>query len=232
MGLTRLSNNLKIGDGLYVRDRLQKTEMKTTVNYAEKQLNRDSWSNEIVTFMVGKDKEQRKIEFCQKILIESSDVFNSMFTSGFKESKNKEAHLSDVSEGGLKYFLVLLTVHVNGDDLNEIPFSDNMNSALEAYQLSDKYMLPEILTALYKIMKISINENSAIVVFEWSLQHLNQDMLDASMYFFLNADINGEKKVKLFRKAMNSKYSEEWKNLLIDHILAECKKGFDFKNYN
>lgn len=155
-----------------------------------------------------------------------------MFTSGFKESTNKEAYLSDVTEGGLKYFLELLSVHVKGNDLNEIPFSDNMNCALEAYQLSDKYMLPEILNALYKVMKISINENSAIDVFEWSLQHLNQDMLDASMFYFLNADINGEKKVKLFRDAMNSKYSQEWKSLLIDHILGECKNGFDFKNYN
>lgn len=232
MGLTRLSNNLKIGNGLYVTDRLKISEIKPTINYAEKQLNRDGWSDEFVSFIVGKDENQQKIEFCQKILIESSDVFNSMFTSGFKESTNKEAYLSDVTEGGLKYFLVLLTVYVKGEDLDEIPISDNMNSALEAYQLSDKYMLPEILNALYKIMKTSINENSAIDVFEWSLQHLNQDMLDASMFYFLNADINGEKKVKLFRDAMNSKYSEEWKNLLIDHILGECKKGFDFKNCN
>lgn len=221
MGLTTLAINLNIG--IY-------TESDDVINFINDKKYDDSdfesskslWSTDLVAFVLNKNGIASRVEFCQNILQDKSEVFNSMLTCDFRESKDKEINLIEVSESGLKYFLYLLNTRTNNGDVLVIPQSQTMDSALEAYELSIKYMLPDMELALFNTIKLLLDENNALNVFEWSIEHLNHETLEISIYYFLNSNIAGDKKVKLFRSASKSKYCEKWEQLIVDTILQRC----------
>lgn len=221
MGLTTLAINLKIG--IY-------TESDDTLNFISDQKYDDTnfesfkslWGTDRVSFILNKNGIASRVEFCRRILQEKSEVFNSMLSCDFRESKDKEIKLIEVSESGLKYFLYLLNSRTNNGDILVIPQTDTMDSALEAYELSIKYMLPDMELALFNTIKLLLDENNALKVFEWSIEHVNHETLEISVNYFLNSNISGDKKVKLFRNASKSTYSAKWEQLIVEAILQRC----------
>uniref|UniRef100_A0A1B0CF57 BTB domain-containing protein n=2 Tax=Lutzomyia longipalpis TaxID=7200 RepID=A0A1B0CF57_LUTLO len=103
LGITALAGNLSICDG-----QISSEETTDTREYDEENYTTVGDDEAMITFVV---KDSQKVDFSESILKECSDVFNSMLTSQFRESINKEIHMTDVSVAGIKYFLNLIVLH-------------------------------------------------------------------------------------------------------------------------
>lgn len=179
-------------------------------------------SDSKITFLVS---DGQRIEFNEEILVSYSDVFNSMFSRDFQESKYKEVLISDVSAGGLKYFLQLVQhFHRNPEPRNvvHIPRAKEITVALEAYELSIKYMLSDIEMSTLREVKKLVDDASVQDMLEWSIKNKNGDMLEMSIYYYLNSDLAGPRKLRMFRRANESAYSKEWNYWIVDTIKTKC----------
>ncbi|XP_037953830.1 kelch-like protein 41 [Teleopsis dalmanni] len=87
-------------------------------------------------FIVGKATgEIKRISCHKKVLSQCSDVFSSMFSGNYLESKqNCEIILDDVQPIAFQYF-------VNFIYFNVIPFEKSIKELLQLIYLSDKYMI-------------------------------------------------------------------------------------------
>lgn len=175
-----------------------------------------------ITFLLS---DGQRIEFNEAVLVSYSDVFNSMFSRDFQESKFKEVLISDVSANGLKYFLQLVQhFHRNPEPRNyaHVPKTTEITVALEAYELAIKYMLHDIETSVLKHIKRLVEDTSVQDMMEWSMRNKNADMLEMSIYYFLNSDLPGKRKLRMFRRANASKYGKEWNHWIVDTIKTKC----------
>lgn len=218
-GLTILARSLsKVFSG-------ERKRMKIEYYNDSEELIVDECDNDLVTFIVNDNNgSTKRIKFSKNILMNHSDVFNIMLSSDFLESKHKEIKLIEVSESGLKYFLKLLTLKSMNECLQVAPESKDLNSILDAYELSIKYMLVDIKSVIFKIIYNVVNESNVIRLYEWSCDHSNDDTLRMSVLYFLNSNISGEKKTILFRNAFTSKYSEQWLHSIKDELFTTIKK--------
>lgn len=232
LGVTALARNLS----LYLDDGVEggegpseeqngKVEPKAVLENGELKLTdfpMNTESDSKITFLLS---DGQRIEFNEEILISYSDVFNSMFLRDFQESKYKEVLISDVSAGGLKYFLQLVQ-HFQGNPeprtFKYIPKTNQITMALEAYELSIKYMLGDIETNVLRHIKKLVDDASVQDMLEWSMKNNNVDMLEMSIYYFLNSDLPGPRKLKMFRRANESVYSKEWNHWIVDTIKTKC----------
>lgn len=188
---------------------------------------------DIVTFFV---KDAKELKFDKEILIELSDVFKSMLTGQFLESKNNEVQFQDVHEDALRYFFYIM-LYV---DHNKILVSDwqkdkkvplkvaspsdcNMMHALRAFELSLKYIVTEVELVLLVIVKQLFTSKCVLDAFEWSLDHCNEGLLEASIHYCLNARISGKEKYELFRAAQNHKYYKQWREMINDTLLSKLQ---------
>uniref|UniRef100_A0A6B2E838 BTB domain-containing protein n=1 Tax=Phlebotomus kandelakii TaxID=1109342 RepID=A0A6B2E838_9DIPT len=209
LGITALAENLNICDG-QVDDKTENRSYDED-NYA-------TGDDGVISFVV---KDNERVDFSENILKECSDVFKSMLTSQFKESINKEIHIADVSVAGIKYFLNLLVLS-RSDSLECVPLAFEMAPALEAYELSMRYMLSEIEAALLGVIRKVISEKSVLNVFEWAMNNNNRQLLEISVYYYLSSDICGKKKLSMFREADLSEYGNQWNQLMLDTIVDKC----------
>lgn len=179
-------------------------------------------SDSKITFLLS---DGERIEFNEEVLVSYSDVFNSMFSRDFQESKFKEVLISDVSSGGLKYFLQLVQ-HFQANPaprrFQHVPKTEKITVALEAYELSIKYMLNEIERTVLRHVKKLVDDESVQDMFEWAMRNKNADMLEMSIYYYLNSDLPGGRKLRMFRRANSSVYREEWQHWLVDTIRSKC----------
>jgi armadillo repeat-containing protein 5 len=219
LGLTILALNLNIA----IKDNghcgAHKEEDVNNADESNDLLTLDT-TDEIVTFHV---KENQQFRIKKSILIDNSDVFNSMFRNDFRESKHNEVHLEEISLGGIRYFCHLIKL-ASTNELDKVTSLGiyGMQSTLEAYDLSIKYILPEIEAVVLRIIKTIMHDSSVLKVFDWSMRNLNRELLDTSIAYFLNCDISGERKVVLFRSANMSSYKTEWHQLIVDTIFNKC----------
>lgn len=181
-----------------------------------------------VTFVV---ENGDRVEFNEGILKSYSDVFNSMFSSDFQESKYKEVLIPGITSVGLKYFLQLVMhFHRNPVSSGEydpkfIPKTEEITAALDAYELSIKYMLTEMEGCLLGQVKRLIDDGSVQRMFEWAMKNNNSEILEIAIYYYLNSDLAGPKKLKMFRTANASSYSKEWNFWIVDTIKTKCSNA-------
>lgn len=233
LGVTALARNLSLylddgiegGGGEAGAEELKEKEPNGRVERGEMKLTdfpMKTESDSKITFLLS---DGQRIEFNEEILVSYSDVFNSMFLRDFQESKFKEVLISDVSAGGLKYFLQLVQ-HFQGNPeprtFKYIPKTNQITVALEAYELSIKYMLGDIETNVLRHIKKLVDDASVQDMLEWSMKNNNADMLEMSIYYFLNSDLPGPRKLKMFRRANESVYSKEWNHWIVDTIKTKC----------
>lgn len=236
-GLTMMSINLRIRvDDPKHKDLL--IEFSNNFQEEYEQIYKRSGSakkapTDIVTFFV---KDAKELKFDKEILIELSDVFKSMLTGQFLESKNNEVQFNDVHEDALRYFFyIMLYVDHNKELVQDwkngekvplniaSPSDDNMMHALSAFELSLKYIVTEVELVLLVIVKQLFTSKSVLGVFEWSLDHCNEGLLEASIHYCLTARITGKEKYELFRAALNHKYYKQWKEMITDTLLSKIQ---------
>ncbi|XP_059610964.1 uncharacterized protein LOC132257920 [Phlebotomus argentipes] len=211
LGITALAGNLNICDG-------QSGGKKTDNPDYDEENYLSACSDDLISFVV---KDSERVNFSESILKECSDVFNTMLTSQFRESINKEIHISDVSVAGIKYFLNLIILN-RSDSLDSVPLATEMTPALQAYELSMRYMLTDIEMALLTVIRRIISEVNVLSVFEWAMNNNNRQLLEIAVYYYLRSDICGKKKLSMFREADLSEYGNQWNQLMLDTIVDKC----------
>ncbi|GAB0087388.1 hypothetical protein DMENIID0001_016850 [Sergentomyia squamirostris] len=216
LGITALAGNLNIADN-------PGREETENMEYDEDGYTLVCLGHSMISFVV---KDNQRVAFSEKILKECSDVFNSMLTSQFKESINKEIHISDISVAGIKYFLNLIVLN-RAESLDTVPLTSDMTPALEAYELSMRYMLTDLEGALVTVIRKIINESSALRVFQWAMNNNNHHLLEISIYYYLTSDICGQTKSTMFREADMSEYGNQWNQLILDTIVDKCVASMD-----
>lgn len=214
-GITILSNNLNIRipseDDVFQRIIPDEFELEN--------FNDIDSSKEQVKFIL-KDGDTL---FDKDILIASSEVFNSMFTSDFRESNKNEVKFPNNTVLGMKYFFQLVKMSKQNKLKPIAPKIDNMDVVLQAYELSILYIMTDIQQPLLNIIKVILDETNVKRVFEWSIRNINQDLLISSICYYLCGAIDGKTKLKLYLEVKESQYSKEFKDLIFDSILMKCK---------
>ncbi|XP_035897578.1 uncharacterized protein LOC118505622 [Anopheles stephensi] len=222
--ITRLSQNLSIygeeEDTGTPSEKLEAKEFDNTVTICDESA---LGGEEKVTFRVRSSPTapQETVIVSKALLIEGSEVFRRMFEGDhFIESKNNEVHLHEpISADGLRYFFYLVRLQTLNKLTGMAPPPKVIEASLDALSLAQKYLLPTIEKPVLNIIKTLLNDDCVLNVFEWSLRNYNQELLVASTYYFLYADISGAAKWKLYRAANRSCYRDEWRRLLTETIL-------------
>jgi len=161
--------------------------------------------------------------FDKDLLMNSSEVFNSMFSGDFRESSRNEVKFPNYTVLGMKYFFQLVKMSKEGKLKPIAPKIDNMDVVLQAYELSILYIMTDIQQPLLNIIKVILDETNVKRIFEWSIRNINQDLLISSICYYLCGAIDGTTKLKLYLDVKESEYSKEFKDLIFDSILMKCK---------
>ncbi|XP_055847887.1 uncharacterized protein LOC129913306 [Episyrphus balteatus] len=173
-------------------------------------------------FIVHDNNEEVSVGFNKKLLSDVSEVFNSMLNSDFREGNEGEIHLKAYSASGLRYFLNLIELRSLNKPPN-IPPVEKYKSAIEAFELSRVYIIPELEKILFSIMVYLLDESNCQSVLEWSMKNYHAELTEIAINFYLCSNIPTQNKVKLFRKADFSMYSNEWNQMITDAVLVRCK---------
>lgn len=213
-GLTVMANNLNIK--IPSDDDILRKIVPDSYNEDDSLLASDG---EKINFIL-KDGE---VSFDKETLIQSSEVFSSMLSGDFRESNQGEVNFPNYSVESMKYFFQMIKAEKREKLKPIAPRVDDMRIVLTAYELSILYNLTNIQKPLLNVIKTVIDETNVLMIFEWSLRHIDQDLLITAICYFLCGDIDGESKLRLFLEASRSQFSSEWRSLLIDTILLKCQ---------
>uniref|UniRef100_A0A182NS46 ARMC5-like ARM-repeats domain-containing protein n=1 Tax=Anopheles dirus TaxID=7168 RepID=A0A182NS46_9DIPT len=222
--ITRLAQNLAIlgeeEDTGTPSEALEAKEFDNTVTICDESA---TSADERVAFRVrgSATGPQETVHVSKALLVEGSEVFRRMFEADhFIESKNNEVHLHEpITADGLRYFFYLIRLQTLNKLTGMAPPPKVIEASLDALSLAQKYLLPTVEKPVMNIIKTLLNDDCVLNVFEWSLRNYNHELLVASTYYFLYADISGAAKCKLYRAANRSCYRDEWRRLLTETIL-------------
>lgn len=200
----------------------------------------DDWMDDesLVTFISGSQNdainESNTVRFSERILTETSDVFNRMFNSDFQESKNKQVILKNQSIEGIRYFLNCVQQHSMGRTLQtpviKIRIDNEMNTqiilkaALEAYDMCHIYLLPELeKKILNHIITNLLSATNILELFIFSMKNHRQELTEMSIKQFLTSNWAAHEKVKVFQAADDCEFCKEWNDLILDTIVYTCQ---------
>lgn len=238
-GLTALALQLNIKKPKFNRMKISKSEFSLDINDIHSADNGDDF----VTFVAGKNADTtadvvvpvdlivtptNSVRFSERILTETSDVFNRMFKSDFKESKDKRVVLRNQSIEGIKYFLDCVQQISVGKPLRK-PLASTSSpanvvlSALEAYDICQIYMLPLIERNVLNMIVYMLNADNVLDVFDFSIRNHKDELREIAINFYLTSNLNSDVKVQIFRKADDSEYYKEWNELILDTIVYTCQ---------
>lgn len=238
-GLTALARTLAISTPNYERRRISKLE---TVVGGDGYTDADHWDDDenLVSFVSGiqadECNEANTVKFSEIILTENSDVFNRMFNSDFQESKNKQVILKSQSINGIRYFLDCIKNHSLGKALrcpivrNTIDNDDaiymtktTLTAALEAYDMCQIYLLPELEKDILNMIVYLLNADNILELFIFSMQNHKQELTEIAINYFLTSNLAAEEKVRVYRAADDCEYFKEWNDLILDTIAYTCQ---------
>lgn len=168
------------------------------------------------------------VEFNKDLLCNSSEVFNTMLNSDFRERNEGEIHLRTCSMSGLRYFLNLIVRRSKKLKYN-IPSRGNYNAILEAFEMARVYIISEMETFLQQMLVGLLDDTNSLNVLEWSLRNYHTELTQTVINYYLCSTLTTEAKVKLFHTADYSEFSTEWFEMIIDTILTRCRNGFEWK---
>lgn len=247
MGLTALAKQLKIKIPKYDAIRLCDENVDLAV---ESDIESTGNDDDSVTFVSGSireatgDDNRPRTRFNEETLTKVSDVFNRMFNSDFRESKNKEVVMKDQSIEGIKYFLDCVKQYSNDRPLrrpvkNDVTTSSEseaaiaaedsgkskvvITAALEAYDICHVYLLPELEKDIFNMIIYLVDANNILDIFHFSMKHHKQDLTELAINYYLTSNLAGDVKVKIFREADDSDYYKEWNELILDTIVYTCQ---------
>lgn len=249
IGLTALSKQLKIKIPKYNSARLCEENVVLTTE-CNGESNEQNIEEDCVTFVSGssepdadKPDNRARIRFSEETLTKVSDVFNRMFNSDFKESKNKEVVMKNQSIEGIKYFLDCVEqyskerplrrpvkVNTKSSSDSETVTPDAVDepkvfimAALEAYDICHVYLLPELEKYIFNMIIYLLDADNILDIFQFSMKHHKQELTELSINYFLTSNLAGDVKVRIFRNADDSDYYKEWNELILDTIVYTCQ---------
>lgn len=247
-GLTALAKQLNIKFPKSNESKISKSEFIFDSNESIDDLKITDESSDLVTFVAGKDvpatsadgqsdanpaiTNANSVRFSEQILTESSDVFNRMFNSDFKESKDKRVVLKNQSIEGIRYFLECigqmaakkpLRKPINGTTATKSLAMNVINAVLEAYDISQIYMLPELEANIFNMIVYMMDATNILDVFYFSIRQHKAELTEIAVNYFLTSNIASEMKVNVFRRADDSEYYKEWNDLILDTIVYTCQ---------
>lgn len=227
-GLTAVAKTLNISSASYDSSRISKLE---TVVKGDGIIDNE-WSDDenLVSFVSSEHNEpSNTVQFSERILTESSDVFNRMFNSDFQESKNKQVILKNQSIEGIRYFLDCIKQHAEGKALRK-PVDKTANdtictlkAALESYDMCQIYLLPELEQDILNMITYLLSSDNILELFIFSMQNHKQELTEMAINSFLTSKWTSEEKVKVFRAADDCDYFKEWNDLILDTIAYTCQ---------
>ncbi|XP_039948103.1 uncharacterized protein LOC120766576 [Bactrocera tryoni] len=168
------------------------------------------------------------VEFNKELLCNTSEVFNTMLNSDFRERNEGEIHLRTCSVSGLRYFLNLIVRRSKKLRYN-VPNRGNYNAILEAFEMARVYIINEMETFLQQMLVGLLDDTNCLNVLEWSLRNYHAELTETVINYYLCSTLTTEAKVKLFHTADYSEFSTEWFEMIIETILTRCRNGFEWK---
>lgn len=249
-GLTAVAKQLNIRIPKPDSEHISKLEFILGSNQTIDDLKIEDEKKDLVTFIAGQSKDpsetaeaeakaeptvssssENSIQFSEKILTENSDVFNRMFNSDFKESKDKQVILKNQSIEGIRYFLECVEQLAAGKPLrkpvNSITDQDGtvnvMKAVLEAYDMSQMYLLPKIERSVFNMIVYMINADNLLDVFDFSMRYHKEELTEIAVNFYLTSNLASKIKVDVFRKADESEFYKEWNDLILDTVAYTCQ---------
>lgn len=171
------------------------------------------------------NKNVTAIAFNKSVLCSTSEVFNTMLNSDFREGNEGEIHLRTYTVSGLLYFLNLIVRQSKNLKMN-IPPPDKYFTLLEAFEMSRIYIIPEMEQFVLQLLISQLDESNCLSVLEWSLKNYHVELTEMSINYYLCSNLTTDAKVKLFRTADYSTYSAEWFQMIIETVLSRCRTGF------
>lgn len=243
VGLTALARTLEIVQPKFDMSRISKLE---TIVGGDCYADVDNWvdNENLVTFVSGDSNvipnDSNMIRFSERILTQNSDVFNRMFNSDFQESKNKQVFLKKQSVEGIRYFLNCIKQHsmekplrspviknttdaMETTDDTAITTQITLKAALEAYDMCQIYLLPELEADILNMIVYLLSADNILDLFIFSMQNHKQQLTEMSINYFLTSNLAPADKVKVFRAADDCEFFKEWNDLILDTIAYTCQ---------
>lgn len=165
------------------------------------------------------------VAFNKALLCATSEVFNTMLNSDFREGKEGDIHLDSYSVAGLRYFLNLIVKMSLHSKMN-IPPAKHYAALLEAFEMSRLYIIPEMEEFVQQILIYQLDETNCLNVLEWSMKNYHVELTEMAINYYLSSALSCEAKVQLFRTADYSTYSAEWFQMIFDAVFARCRSVF------
>ena len=216
LGLTSLCKVLDICAQKYEATKLDKNvKFNSSKRYTEE-------ADSIVTFIAGPEDQvtdENCVEFKEELLINFSDVFNSMLRSDFKESKDRKIHLKNQTKMGVKYFLDSIYQQQAEQQTLCVPDVAYIGAVLETYDMCQIYMMPDLESDVFNMILYLLDERTVLKIFEFSISNHKEKLTDIAINYYLSANISGEKKVKMYRDADDSEYFKEWNQMMLDTVV-------------
>ncbi|KAH8359454.1 hypothetical protein KR093_006806 [Drosophila rubida] len=157
------------------------------------------------------------IGFNKQLLCETSEVFNKMLNSDFREGHKGEILLRDYTANGLRYFLHLISCHARHLSMPDY------TALLQAFEMSRVYIIPELETLLHERLIEFLDSHNCLRLLEWALKNYHAELTETAISYYLCATLSAQDKLLLFRAAEDSTYATEWFQLLNDAVYERCR---------
>ncbi|EDW59015.1 armadillo repeat-containing protein 5 [Drosophila virilis] len=165
-------------------------------------------AGEVATLTIG---------FNKQLLCDTSEVFNKMLNSNFREGHDGEIQLRDYTANGLRYFLHLIGCHARH------PTMPDYGALLQAFEMSRVYIIPELEALLHERLIQFLDAHNCQRLLEWALKNYHAELTETAISYYLCASLPAQDKLQLFRAAEDSVYASEWFQLLNDAVYERCR---------
>ncbi|XP_060647849.1 uncharacterized protein LOC132785669 [Drosophila nasuta] len=163
------------------------------------------------------DEALLSIGFNKQLLCDTSEVFNKMLNSDFREGHKGEIQLCDYTANGLRYFLHLISCHARHLSMPDYA------ALLQAFEMSRVYIIPELEKLLYERLIEFLDSHNCLRLLEWALKNYHAELTETAISYYLCATLSSSDKLLLFRAAEDSTYATEWFQLLNDAVYERCR---------
>ncbi|XP_016989045.2 uncharacterized protein LOC108051442 [Drosophila rhopaloa] len=165
----------------------------------------------------GGEDSTLTIGFNKELLCETSEVFNKMLNSDFREGHHGEIQLQDYTASGLRYFLHLIVCQERHLTESDYP------ALLQAYEMSRVYIIPEMEAVLQQRLIQFLDSHNCLRLLEWALKNYHAELTGTAISYYLCSSLPAQEKLQLFRTAEDSTYASEWFQLLNDAVFERCR---------
>ncbi|XP_039493589.1 uncharacterized protein LOC120453116 [Drosophila santomea] len=168
-------------------------------------------------FLVGHGADATTIGFNKQLLCETSEVFNKMLNSDFREGHAGEIQLQDYTASGLRYFLHLIVCQERHLTEPDYP------ALLQAYEMARVYIMPDMEVVLQQRLIQFLDSHNCLRLLEWALKNYHADLTETAISYYLCSSLPTQEKLQLFRAAEDSTYASEWFQLINDSVFERCR---------